>query len=73
MRFAHDQLGSALFVKFEVNPNFPIDHFALARAYTRHVDDHVARLNSKFGGTAHELSHFRTVNDVLAGKQAMFG
>src|SRR5262249_32101515 len=48
--------------------NDTVDHIAFARVYSLHVDGDRPRLNSELPVPRHERSHFRRMNDVLAGE-----
>ena len=64
----HDQLGAAGFVAVEVHGDQAVDHVALLRQHSLHVDGGGTRHDPKAIGVLNEIGNFRAPNLVLAGQ-----
>ncbi len=64
----HDQLGAARLVLVEVHGDQPVDHVALARQHSVHVDGDGTDHHSKPIGVVNQIGDFCAPNLVLTGE-----
>src|SRR5271165_857734 len=65
-RFAHNQLGAAVFEFIEVHLDEAVDHLALARADGGHVDRNGTGHNPELRRVTRQIRDLSAVNNVLA-------
>ena len=65
---AHDQLGTALVIQFQMQGDQALDHLALALAHLGHVHRDGARDDAELRGMVQQVGDFCAPDFVLAGE-----